>query len=218
MQTEGQDKEPSESEIDWYFDFISPFAHIASHRLAGLFSHARVRYRPILFAALLNHHGQKGPAEVPAKRIWTYRWCNWLARQHGIPLQMPASHPFNPIPFLRMALARQCEPEAVRTIFDALWVQGKDPASPDVIASLTEQLGLTPAQVSAPEIKQALRQNTDQAIAAGVFGVPTLIIHGELFWGVDAMGFAESFLRDPSVLETEDMQKIASLPVGASRI
>ena len=68
--------------------------------LKGL-SHA-VEYRPVLFAGMLAHHGQKGPAEIEAKRAWTFRHVHWLAHSHGIPMDTPARHPFNPLPLLRL--------------------------------------------------------------------------------------------------------------------
>ena len=93
--------------ITFYLDFISPYAYLAFEQLPqalqGL-SYA-VDYQPVLFAGLLKHHGQLGPAEMPGKRDWTYRQVLWLAHRHGIPLQLPAAHPFNPLPLLRLALA-----------------------------------------------------------------------------------------------------------------
>ena len=87
--------------IDWYFDFISPYAWFAFLRLDELPADVDLRMKPVLFAGLLNHWGQKGPAEIPAKRIWTYRSCAWTAQSLGIPFQAPAAHPFNPLPYLR---------------------------------------------------------------------------------------------------------------------
>src|SRR6266513_5445760 len=100
------------SSVDWYFDFVSPYSYIALHRLGEL-SHP-VIYKPVLFAGLLNHWGQKGPAEIPAKRRWTYRWCTWWAKELGVPFRFPAAHPFNPLQHLRLALASGSRPEAVK--------------------------------------------------------------------------------------------------------
>jgi len=75
----------------------------------------------VLFAGLLEHWGQKGPAEVPVKRRWTYRWCTWWAQELGIPFRFPAAHPFNPLQHLRLALAAGCTPEAVHKIFNDIW-------------------------------------------------------------------------------------------------
>lgn len=203
--------------VDWYFDFISPFAYIAFERLDTLPADVHVRCRPVLFAALLDHWGQKGPAEIAPKRQWTFRWCTWLAQQHGIALRAPAAHPFNPLPYLRLGLAADCNPDAIRTIYRAIWTTGADPESPEQHRALAEALGIDPARTADPAIKQALRDETASAAAAGVFGVPTLRIDGELFWGVDGMAFAADFIRDPAVLDSPGMRAIDALREGSVR-
>ena len=120
--------------IDWYFDFVSPYSYIGLHRL-NEFS-VSIAYKPVLFAGLLNHWGQKGPAEIPAKRKWTYRNCVWEARKLGLPFRFPALHPFNPLPHLRLALAAGSTPEVVRRIFDFVWTTGEDASDPGRFSSL----------------------------------------------------------------------------------
>src|SRR4249919_4002088 len=120
--------------IDWYFDFVSPFSYLCLHRMADL--QADITYRPVLFAGLLNHWGQKGPAEISPKRIWTFRWCTWWAAHQGIAFRSPAVHPFNPLPYLRLAIAAGNTPLAIRRIFEALWTTGADPADERAFAEL----------------------------------------------------------------------------------
>jgi len=203
--------------VDWYFDFISPFAYIALKRLATIDTYATIRPRPILFAGLLDHHKQLGPAEIDAKRRWTYRMAHWQAREAGLLLRFPAGHPFNPRPYLRMALACDCRRDVINIIFEQLWTTGEDAADPDVARALAERLGLTPDAIRQSAVKQALRTHTDQAIAAGVFGVPTLVINDELFWGADAIDFAAAYLADPSVIDNPDVRRLDALPIGVSR-
>jgi len=202
---------------DWYFDFISPFAYLAWMRLGELPEDVQIQYRPVLFAAMLNHWGQKGPAEMPTKRAWTYRWCTWLADQHGIAFRFPGAHPFNPLPYLRLAIAANCSQHAIHSIFQAIWTTGDDPADESVMRGLLESLRIDPDQLSTPAVKDGLRQGTDNALAQGVFGVPTLAIDGEFFWGADAMEFAMAFLADPSIVRTAEMRRVATLPVGVVR-
>ena len=199
--------------IDWYFDFVSPYSYIGLHRL-NEFS-VSITYKPVLFAGLLNHWGQKGPAEIPAKRKWTYRSCHWWAGKLGIPFRFPALHPFNPLQHLRLALAAGCSPQAVRRIFDFIWTTGEDASDPTRFSSLCLELGVDPSQ--RPEVKDLLRKNTEEAAARGVFGVPTLIIEGELFWGADSIEFAKDFLADPRVLDNDEMRRLDALPTGAAR-
>lgn len=199
--------------IDWYFDFVSPYSYIGLHRLREL--SASITYKPVLFAGILNHWGQKGPAEIPAKRKWTYRSCIWEAQRLGIPFRFPALHPFNPLPHLRLALAADCAPEAVRRIFDFVWTTGEDAADPARFSSLCAQLGTDPSKH--PEVKDLLRKNTDQAVARGVFGVPSLVVDGEVFWGADSIEFAKAFIADSKVLRNDEMRRVDDLPAAASR-
>src|SRR5579864_678900 len=125
--------------VVWYFDFISPYSYFGLHKLRCLPESTRLEYRPILFAGLLKHFGQKGPAEILPKRRWTYRSCIWLAREARIPFKMPAAHPFNSLGFLRLCIAAGNTPTAIRTIFDALWTTGANPADSELIERLTAQ-------------------------------------------------------------------------------
>ena len=197
--------------VDWYFDFVSPYSYICLHRLKGM----NVSYKPVLFAGLLNHFGQKGPAEIPAKRQWTYRWCTWWAGELGIPFRFPAAHPFNPLQHLRLALAAGCTAEAVRRIFDAIWHDGGDATEAVRFSKLCSDLGVDPARLS--EVKDLLRNNTDDAARRGVFGVPSFVVDGEVFWGADSIEFVNAFLAEPKVLRNDEMQRVDRLPVGGAR-
>ena len=201
----------------WYFDFVSPFACICLHRLKELPPDLAIEYRPVLFAGLLNHWGQKGPAELPSKRRYTYRWSHWWANRLGIAFRYPAAHPFNPLHHLRLAIAGGSKPEAVRRIFQAIWTSGQDAADSQRFLALCGDLGINPDQLEDPAIKNVLRKNTDEAVARGVFGVPTFDIDGELFWGADSIEFVKDFLGDPSVIRNQEMQRLDGLPVAAAR-
>jgi 2-hydroxychromene-2-carboxylate isomerase len=204
---------------DWYFDFVSPFAYLQSEQLASLAPRVSIRYRPVLFAALLGAHGHKGPAEIPAKRAFTYRFCLWQAKRLGIALRFPPEHPFNPLPLLRLALACDCAPAAVHRIFRFVWRDGRMPDLPIEWAELAAELGVRDAQarVASAEVKEALRRNTDEAIARGVFGVPTLLIGDTLFWGVDATQMAADFVAAGCRYDDPEYTRVAALPIGANR-
>ena len=204
---------------DWYFDFISPYSYLQSERLASLAPRLSIRYRPVLFSALLTHHGHRGPAEIPAKRAFTYRQVLWLARKQGIPLKFPPEHPFNPLPLLRLVIACDCTPDAVQRIFRFVWRDGRLPDLPIEWAELTHDLGLpdADARIADPAVKEALRHNTDEAISRGVFGVPTLAIGAELFWGADATDMARDYVAAGCRYDDPEYARIAALPVGATR-
>ncbi|MEO8526005.1 MAG: 2-hydroxychromene-2-carboxylate isomerase [Caldimonas sp.] len=187
--------------LDFWFDPISPYAWLAFARLpealVGL--SYNVSYRPVLFGALLKHHEHKGPAEIEPKRAWTFRQVHWLAHRAGIAIDTPARHPFNPIALSRLAWA--AAPAGMtpsRHICEAIlrhvWIGGADAEAPERVAALREQLAprLDPAS---DEAKQRLRDATDEAIARGVFGVPTVGVEGKLFWGFDALEMVAGYLR-----------------------
>jgi len=204
---------------DWYFDFVSPFAYLQSEQLAPLGPRMSIRYKPVLFAGLLGAHGQKGPAEIASKRAFTYRFCLWQARRLSIPLKFPPEHPFNPLSLLRLAIACDSTPEAVHGIFRFVWRDGRLPDLPIEWAELTAELGLADAsaRVASPAVKEELRRNTDEAIARGVFGVPTLALGDVLFWGADATQMAADYVAAGCRFDDPEYARIAQLPVGAAR-
>ncbi len=202
--------------IEFHFDFISPFSYIAQQRLGELPADVEIDYRPLLFAGLLDHWGGVGPAETPSQRQFTYRYCNWLARRLGIAYHSPPAHPFNPLPALRAALAMDAAPAAVAAIFEHIWARGRLPEGGHWDALLAG-LGIDASAVNRPAIKQALRANTTAAIDAGVFGVPTFVVDGELFFGQDALPMLLDYLREPAGVIDDEYRRLGDLPSLASR-
>ena len=203
--------------IRWYFDVISPFAWLQWPKVQALAVTHPVEPVPVLLAAILAARGQKGPAEIPGKREFTYRHVLWRARRDGVPLRFPPAHPFNPVAALRACIAAGNTPEAIDAVFGWIWREGHAGDSPEALEPLLARLGLGTADLVAAPVKQALRANTEAAIAAGVYGVPTLQVGGTLFWGNDATDFALAALEDPALLQDPEMQRLATLPVGAER-
>ena len=204
---------------DWYFDFVSPFSYLQCEQLPSLERSLRVRYRPVLFAGLLKAYEHKGPAEIPAKRRFTYRFVVWQAKRLGIPLKFPAAHPFNPLPLLRLAIVADCDPDVIRRIFRFIWRDGRIGDLPIEWAELKAELGLADAEnrIAAPEVKDALRRYTDEAIARGVFGVPTLAIGDVLFWGADSTEMAADFIARGCNFDDPEMDRVGALPAAAAR-
>ena len=212
-------------QITFYLDFVSPYAYLAFEQLpealVGI-SHS-VRYQPVLLGALLKHHGQLGPVEVAPKREWLYRHVQWLAHSQGLGLQMPASHPFNSLPLLRLALA--CSPEAdpgapgryvCETIFRHVWQGGFDAVSAERLEALAQQLAPR-RELQGDAVKAQLKANTDEAIAAGVFGVPAFSVDGRLFWGLDALPMLRAFLEGDAWFDGPGWDAAARLPRGLPR-
>ena len=210
---------PESARVSWVFDVISPFAYLAFPRLQELPAGVELEVVPVLFAALLDHFGQRGPAEIPSKRRFTYRFVLWRARRLGLPLRMPPAHPFNPLAALRLIIAAGSSSRAAGIVLRAVFGEGRDVSDPGVIADLARQLAVADPQAALadPAIKQRLRDNTSWACSRGVFGVPTLVIGEELFWGHDAVDMALDYLRDPGAFADPDMRIIDTLPIAAAR-
>jgi 2-hydroxychromene-2-carboxylate isomerase len=204
---------------DWYFDFISPFAFLQSEVLHRFDGKLTIRPVPVLFAGLLKHWGQKGPAEMATKRRFTYRQVQWLAEKNGIALRFPPQHPFNPVRALRAAVALGGSLETIHEIFRFIWREGRDINSPEEWIELARRLNVSDldARCNAPEVKSQLLQYGEQALVAGVFGVPTLAIGTELFWGFDATDMALDYLADPALFARGEYTRVDDLPVGAAR-
>jgi 2-hydroxychromene-2-carboxylate isomerase len=201
--------------LRWYFDFISPFSYLHWQKVKAL--PEAMTPVPIVFGAVLAARGQKGPAEIPGKREFTYRHVLWQARQEGVTLCFPPAHPFNPLAALRLCVAAGSTVAAVDALFDWIWKDGRAGDSMDALAPVAAALGIDPASAQGEAAKAQLRANTEAAIAAGVYGVPTLAVGEDLFWGNDAHGFALAALRHPGVLADPEMQRVSALPVGVQR-
>lgn len=214
------------SPIELYFDFISPYAYLAwtqIHRLAEK-HHAVVVPRPILFAALLDANDTKGPAEIPAKRIWVFKDTFRRAAYAGVPFAPPPAHPFNPLLALRVASVDQTEAQrrlAIDTLFQAVWGGGPGVTEEATVRALLTTAGLDGAALvetaKSAEVKARVRARTDEALTRGVFGVPTLIVDEELFWGLDSFDHLERFLEGRDVLQPGALARWRDLPVSSQR-
>jgi 2-hydroxychromene-2-carboxylate isomerase len=208
--------------ITFHLDFISPYAYLAFEQLPltlmGL-SYS-VTYRPVLLGALLRHHGQLGPAEIPAKRDWTYRHVQWLGHAHEVELAMPSIHPFNPLPLLRLAIACAQGGDPNRYVCETLlrhvWRGGDDALDATRLQALREKLA--PAlEPDSDEVKARLRQNTDEAIARGVFGVPAFTVDDKLFWGFDALPMLRNYLDGDTWFAGPGWTDVGKVNTGISR-
>jgi 2-hydroxychromene-2-carboxylate isomerase len=179
--------------VDWFFDYISPFAYLQRHRIAEVAEVADITFRPVLFAGLLRNWEHKGPAEIPGKRVLTFRHAHWLAEKMGVPYRMPDSHPFNPIKALRLTIALGCTVEVINTIFDAIWVDGLLPENEADWKEILNRLSV---------------ENGALALKNELFGVPTFVANGHLFWGLDTTDMLLDYLSNPSFFEDPEMKRI----------
>lgn len=207
------------TEAKWYFDFLSPFAYLQFNRFKELPSDLRLTIKPVLLSVLLSRWEHKGPAEIPSKRRFVYRFLKWQASRRGIPFTLPPIHPFNPLPPLRLALLGGSSTKAVGRIFHFIYQEGRNVEGREAISELGSEMGIPDAfqRISDPDIKEALRANNEEAVAAEIFGVPSLVANGELFWGDDATDMFLEYLKDPTLFDSDDMRYVSDLPMGLQR-
>ncbi len=212
--------------VRFLFDYISPYAYLAWTQLPTLAARCgrEVEPVPVLFAGILQALGTRGPAEVPAKRDYIYKHTARIAHALGVPFCAPPAHPFNPLLALRLTalpLAADVKHRLVEALYAATWAGGGGIEGPEQVAAVLSAASLDAtallAAAQAPEAQARLRQNTEEALAAGAFGVPTYLAEGELFFGVDSLGHLEAFLRGEDPLRPEDVARWRDLPASAVR-
>ncbi len=202
--------------VSFYFDYISPNAYLAWLRLKDLVAQGRLTLRPVpvLFAGMLERYGQLGPAEIGPKARWMVRNNLRKAALAGLPLNPPAHHPFNPLAALRLTLVAdedRCMMPVIDTLFTTIWVEGAHGGDAAALADALRHKDF-PAddwlvRARAAPVKQRLRSNTESALEAGVFGVPTVIVDGELFWGYDDLPMAERRLAGNDPLDPAEARR-----------
>ena len=201
--------------MEFFYDFISPYAYLAACKIEELAQRhgQELTMTPILLAAILNHNQQRGPAEIPDKRTYTFKNLLRLAHDSALPLKPPPAHPFNPLAALRLATLH---PQLCLPLFRACWGEGRAIDGPQHLSQWADADTL--AQCNSAEVKDQLRQNSQRAISLGVFGVPSLVVRGEVFWGFDSFPHLERFLEGKDPVDPEALVVWENLPVGASRI
>jgi 2-hydroxychromene-2-carboxylate isomerase len=211
--------------VDFYFDYLSPYAYLAWRKIRGVCQRygAALRPRPVLFAGLLNSWGQLGPAEIPPKAMYVFKDALRVAALEGEPFSMPKFHPFTPLTALRVSLPEVSgddQERAIDALFSAGWGRGGDLGDPKEIAEALSGAGLDGealvARTADPAVKEALKRSTDEAVAEGVFGIPPMIADGELFWGSDRLHHLALFLEGKDPLDRERAADILGRYQGAA--
>jgi 2-hydroxychromene-2-carboxylate isomerase len=212
--------------IDFFFDYLSPYAYLGWLQLRSLADTRGVELRPqpVALGGLLKHWGQLGPAEIPPKALFTFKDCVRRAQRLGCAFRAPAFHPFNPLTALRVSLpevAGSGQLAVVDALWQASWGSGRDVGSPEVVRDVLNEVGLDGAalveRAGSPEIKEQLKACTTRAIELGVFGVPTMVAEGELFWGADQVPWIAARLEGKDPLDRVSLADIAPQGSGQHR-
>lgn len=190
-------------QVDFYFDYISHNAYLAWHQLPAMVARHGYQLRavPVLFAGFLKTYGQLGPAEIAPKLHWMNRDNLRKASLLGVPFNAPFKHPFNPLFALRLTAQDMSESQRhalTGRLLRGVWVDALDPEDPAAVADyLALHEGSSAeflAGASTPAAKARLRANTEEAIARGAFGVPTMLVGDAVFWGNDDLPMLERHL------------------------
>lgn len=212
--------------VDFYFDYLSPYAYLAWRCLPEVIDprDTKLVARPVLFAGLLNHWGQLGPAEIPPKAEHVFKDIRRFAALRGIPMRSPRYHPFRPLLALRVSLAAVChdrQKDVISALFNAGWGAGIDLGDAGDICVALNEAGIDGEQLIAaadePAAKEILRAETEHAIEKGVFGIPTMMVEDELFWGVDQLPYLALYLDGKDPLATAEYSQGVSMGVGVIR-
>ena len=210
-----QDQKSAETvNATFYYDIISPFSYFYIKQRYRLDQHLKIKPVPILLGGLFRATENRGPGEIAAKRPHTYQYCVWLAEKLNLPFRFPEHHPFLTVAAQRLLVQQDAHWEMVERAFEYVWVEGKNPnlSWPE----FCKYLGLAEnmSRPEAPEIKAKLISNTEKAKSDGAFGVPTLVINGHAFWGVDTIDWALDYLDRPDMFNEQAYRYAGQVPSG----
>ncbi|MEM8606241.1 MAG: 2-hydroxychromene-2-carboxylate isomerase [Myxococcota bacterium] len=199
--------------LRFHFDYLSPYSYLAWQEVPEFAARLGLELEPvpILLAGLLNHHGHKGPGEIPPKRAYIFRDCIRRAETLGVALVPPASHPFLPLLPLRVTsldMEADLRKLLVTALFRATWAEGRDVSQPEVVSEICDHVGVREAvrRAGRPETKERLKSATERALAEGIFGVPSMLVDGEVFWGTDSFEYLERYLRGDDPVSRADLR------------
>ena len=200
--------------LNFYFDFLSPFSYFAWHQLKDQ-SDLEIQFKPVALGPLLNHWGIKGPGEVQPKREFLLKQCLRYAAKNNIAFTTPKTHPFNSLYALRLALkstAGDLQTAVIKTLWEAGWKERIDMGEPEELLHALRTAGLPAEELYeksfSREAKVELKANIQEAISFGVFGVPSMVVGEELFWGNDAVSDLQNYFEGTDPL---DRRKLAEL-------
>ncbi len=198
----------------FYYDIISPFSYVYVMQRQRLDQHLDIMPVPVLLGGLLRSTNNQGPGEIAAKRPHTYQYCIWLAGKLGIPFRFPMHHPFMTVAAQRLLVQLDADWKTVERAFQFVWVEGKDPNLAWSEFCLYLGIPADTAIPSSPAVKDKLISNTNQAQSDGAFGVPSLVVNGQCFWGVDTIGWTLDFLKHPKMFDESAYQNAKHMPNG----
>ena len=191
--------------VEFFFDVGSPAAYLAWTQLPAICGSCDgIEFRPMLLGGVFQATGNQSPATIPAKGSYMMRDLQLHARHYGVPFEQNPHFPINTLTLMRAATAVQMQqPERfgafVDAVYRAIWVDQKNMNDAQVVAAVVQQAGFDTAKLMAqandPQVKERLKQVTQDAVTRGVFGAPTFFVDGQMFWGQDRLDFVRQQLK-----------------------
>lgn len=214
-------------EINFYFDFLSPFSYFAWTKVQTMAKEMglKVNYKPVALGPLLNHWEIKGPGEITPKREFLLKQCLRYAAKNNIEFTTPKTHPFNSLYALRLALkgvAQDHQEKVVASLWRAGWQKRIDMGEPEELLAALRADDLPADELYersfSREAKAELKANIQEAIGFGAFGVPSFVVHDELFWGQDSMEDLRQYIEGKDFLDREKLKTLLdSTPRAAAQ-
>lgn len=193
-------------QVEFYFDFGSPYSYLAFHQLPKIAQSrgAEIIWRPILLGGIFQATGNHSPVEVALKGVHLGTDLQRWAKHFGVPFQMNPYFPINTLPLMRGAVALQMRGDKagleryMAAVFNAMFEKPRNMGSPEVIGAMLHEAGFDPAQflamINEQAVKDQLKKSTNDAVARGVFGAPTFFVGEEMYWGQDRLHFVDEAL------------------------
>ena len=196
--------------IEFHFDFSSPYSYIASEQIESVATRygRSVDYKPVLLGAVFKASGGAPLTELYGpKASYAKHDFERSARYAGVPYTQPTRFPIGSVAAKRSVVwLQQHRPELVapfiHAVYRAFFVNDRDISDTAVVGEIAREVGIDPDELAAGaqqrETKEQLRARVEQAIQAGIFGAPTIIVDGEVFWGNDRIPQVERWLEKGS--------------------
>jgi 2-hydroxychromene-2-carboxylate isomerase len=198
--------------IEFYFDFLSPYSYLAWTWVRS--SPYEIEYYPVSMATIISSYDTKGPAQIEPKRNYLFKDLLRATKMNNIPFTTPKHLPFNSLYALRLALigtAGDKQKEIIDAIYRAGWEKGLDIGSDDVLKEILKENNLYSDElIEKMENKNArieLKANVERALQLELFGVPSFVVDGEMFWGYDSTKYLEMYLNGMDPLDREMYQQ-----------
>ena len=182
-------------EIDFYFDFISPYSYLAHQKIKSI-KNVKFNYKPVLVGGLHNLQGITAPAFIKPKLKHMISDCDLIAKKNNFDFNWNSKFPINSLNIMRgyFSVNSSNQVQYIKTMFDAYWVDDQDISKKEILTHLLEQCEINKdifyKIIKDPVIKEKLKDATKNAHEKEIFGAPTFIVNNKIFWGQDRLEFA----------------------------